>query len=144
MPVKKLAKASKFFIVTLLLALSLLLFISYKGYHQVNQLKTAANLVSHTLKVENEINNLFSHYADIESTIYKSFLEQGRLNPKLLEAPKLKAKKSFNLLNQLTQDNPLQQKNLKQVRNHQKALYKYIDTLSTANDYKDKFTFSFE
>jgi len=140
MPVKKLAKASKFFIVTLLLALSLLLFISYKGYHQVNQLKTAANLVSHTLKVENEINNLFSHYADIESTIYKSFLEQGRLNPKLLEAPKLKAKKSFNLLNQLTQDNPLQQKNLKQVRNHQKALYKYIDTLSTANDYKDKFT----
>lgn len=129
MTLKKVATSSKFFIVTLVLALSLLIFIGSTSFKQIKQLKEAASNVTQTLAVEKEINSLFSHYATMQSKTFESILRTDSLDTSSFKKFKKQSDSIFNNLNVLTTTNPTQQKILQETAQTKEAFYSSLKTL---------------
>ena len=124
-------KSYKIFIILLILAISVLTYLGSNSYKQIRELEKTAELVMHTLRVETEINNLFSQYAIMQSKVFENKLLKKSAENTLLLSQKQNAFKTFKDLNVLTKDNIEQQKKLKELTFLQEAFYKSLQELNT-------------
>ena len=123
-------KTYKIFIVLLILALSVLLYLGSNSYKQIRELEKTAEMVMHTLRVETEINSLFSQYAMMQSRIFENKLLNNFDRETLLKNQKDTTLKIFKRLNILTKDNLKQQQNLKELIALEASFYKSIEALN--------------
>tara|TARA_R110002033_G_scaffold8128_3_gene28242 strand:- start:164 stop:2752 length:2589 start_codon:yes stop_codon:yes gene_type:complete len=130
MPIKKITSSPKVLAVSLILAIALLMFLGSISYKQIVQLGESADMVSHTLEVDMEINQLFSYYAKMQSTELKNLLYHDTLGISSYENFKPDAEESFLKLKELTQDNPVQQKILFSVQSWQDSLYNSLKIIA--------------
>lgn len=113
---KNLISSTKLYVILIIIALSLLLFLGASSYKKTVDLKNAADAISHTLEVKKEINELFAYYAEMESDQLKNLLKKDTLiynirSEKHLENVKI----SFQQLRGLISDNPSQLRYLNEV-----------------------------
>ena len=130
-------KSSKIFIVLLILSIALLTFLGSNSYKQIREQEKTAELVVFTLRVETEINTLFSRYAMMQSQVLKNKLQDKVNHTILLNRQKDSALTTFNRLKILTKDKPNQQKKLQELSTIQNSFYKALDQL---NAYKTDTT----
>ncbi len=71
---RRLISSTKSYKVALVVAIALLLLLSSISYRQISNLQKSADLVSVSLMVDKEINNLFSKFSLIEASEYRSLL----------------------------------------------------------------------
>ncbi|QLG44975.1 ATP-binding protein [Costertonia aggregata] len=116
-------KPSKYFIVLLILATALLAFIGSRSYKQIQELRESADMVAHTLRVEAEINHLFSQFAMMQSEVFEARLRNETKTPNVLRIKKDSVDAIVKRLRRLTSDNPQQQRYLQQVDTQQAKLY---------------------
>ena len=126
MPIRKITSSPKVLAVSLVLAIALLMFLGSISYKQIVQLGESAEMVSHSLEVDMEINQLFSYYAQMQSTELKNLLSHDTLGISSFENYKPEVQESFIKLKKLTQDNAIQQKILLTVQSWQDSLYNFI------------------
>ena len=124
-------KTYKIFIVLLILALSVLMYLGSNSYKQIRELEKTAEMVMHTLRVETEINSLFSQYAMMQSRIFENKLLNNSDRETLLKNQKDTTLKIFKRLDILTKDNAKQQKNLEELIGLEASFYKSIEALNT-------------
>ncbi|MDL5513083.1 ATP-binding protein [Arenibacter sp. M-2] len=130
MPIRKITSSPKVLAVSLILAIALLMFLGSISYKQIVQLGESADMVSHSLEVDMEINQLFSYYAQMQSTELKNLLSQDTLGISSFENYKPEVQESFQKLRRLTQDNELQQKILFSVQSWQDSLYNSLKIIA--------------
>ncbi|MBC8770071.1 PAS domain-containing protein [Arenibacter sp. BSSL-BM3] len=130
MTFKKLVSSSKFFAVLLILAIALLMFIGSVSYKQVVRLGESADWVSHTLKINKEINQLFSYYDQMQSTEFKNVLLRDTLGISSFKVYQPEVLASFKKLKELTGHKPAQQKTLLKVSQWQDSLYHALGVIS--------------
>ena len=130
MPIRKITSSPKVLAVSLILAIALLMFLGSISYKQIVQLGQSADMVSHTLEVDMEINQLFSYYAQMQSTELKNLLSQDTLGISSFENYKPEVQKSFLKLRKLTQDNAVHQKILLSVQSWQDSLYNSLKIIA--------------
>ena len=130
MTFKKLASSSKFFTVLFILAIALLMFIGSVSYKRVIRLGNSAEMVSRTLKINKEINQLFSYYDQMQSTEFKNVLLKDTLGISSYEVYKPEVVASFKKLKELTGHNSVQQTTLLKVYQWQDSLYQALMAMS--------------
>ena len=131
MPIRKITSSPKVLAVSLVLAIALLMFLGSISYKQIVQLGESADMVSHSLEVDMEINQLFSYYAQMQSTELKNLLSHDTLGISTFENYKPEVQKSFIKLKKLTQDNAIQQKILLSVQSWQDSLYNSLNIIAS-------------
>ncbi len=130
MPIRKITSSPKVLAISLILAIALLMFLGSISYKQIVQLGKSADMVSHTLEVDMEINQLFSYYAQMQSTELKNLLSRDTLSISSYENYKPEVQESFLKLRQLTRENAVHQKILETVRTWQDSLYNSLEIIS--------------
>ena len=130
MPIRKITSSPKVLAISLILAIALLMFLGSISYKQIVQLGKSADMVSHTLEVDMEINQLFSYYAQMQSTELKNLLSHDTLSISSYKNYKPEVRESFLKLRLLTQENPVHQKILQAVRSWQDSLYISLEIIS--------------
>lgn len=130
MPIRKITSSPKVLAISLILAIALLMFLGSISYKQIVQLGKSADMVSHTLEVDMEINQLFSYYAQMQSTELKNLLSHDTLSISSYENYKPEVQESFLKLRLLTHENPVHQKILQAVRSWQDSLYISLEIIS--------------
>tara|TARA_R110002074_G_scaffold182113_1_gene346960 strand:+ start:7391 stop:9970 length:2580 start_codon:yes stop_codon:yes gene_type:complete len=130
MPIRKITSSPKVLAVSLVLAIALLMFLGSISYKQIVQLGESADMVSHSLEVDMEINQLFSYYAQMQSTELKNLLSHDTLGISSFENYKPEVQESFIKLKKLTQDNAIQQKILLSVQSWQDSLYNSLNIIA--------------
>ena len=131
MPIRKITSSPKVLAVSLVLAIALLMFLGSISYKQIVQLGESADMVSHSLEVDMEINQLFSYYAQMQSTELKNLLSHDTLGISSFENYKPEVQESFIKLKKLTQDNAIQQKILLSVQSWQDSLYNSLNIIAS-------------
>lgn len=128
-------KSSKVFIVLLIAAVAILMFIGSTSYRQIKALGESSEMVAHTLRVETEIHRLFSQYTWLQSEVYETNLLKTATIHRDFEAQKDSIADTFDGLVQLTADNRNHQQNLQKVRVLQEELYGILPRIAdTQND----------
>ena len=107
------------------------MYLGSNSYKQIRELEKTAEMVMHTLRVETEINSLFSQYAMMQSRIFENKLLNNFDRETLLKNQKDTTLKIFKRLDILTKDNLKQQKNLEELIGLEAAFYKSIESLNT-------------
>ena len=134
-------KSYKIFIVLLILAISVLTYLGSNSYKQIRGLEKTAEMVMHRLRVETEINTLFSQYGMMSAQTFESKLLNNNTQNHALNTEKENALNTFKQLSLLTKNNPEQQQQLKKLSVLQDDFYKTIQQLNakTINDtFKEK------
>lgn len=126
-------KSYKIFIILLIIAIALLAFLGSNSYKQIREQEKTAELVVYTLRVESEINTLFSEYALMQSQVLKNKLFNRVNHTILLKKQKDNARETFNKLSFLIKDKPEQQKRLNELATIQ---YKFYEAIDEFNAYK--------
>jgi PAS domain S-box-containing protein len=90
-------------------------------------------MVAHTLRVETEINQLFSQYIVMQSVVFEEKLRKNSNTSNALTIHKDSAKATFERLRLLTTDNKNQQENLQETKRVQEEFYTALDALATDN-----------
>ena len=142
MPIRKITSSPKVLAVSLILAIALLMFLGSISYKQIVQLGQSADMVSHTLEVDMEINQLFSYYAQMQSTELKNLLSQDTLGISSYENYKPQVQESFQKLRKLTQDNSVHQKILLSVQSWQDSLYNSLKIIANIPFQKTNYSSS--
>ncbi|MDN3667378.1 ATP-binding protein [Algibacter miyuki] len=124
-------KRYKIFIVLLILALSVLTFLGSNSYKQIRELEKTAEMVVHTLRIETEINSLFSQYAMMQSRTFENKLLNIVDHSDFFDIQKDSTLKIYNRLSALTSDNPKQQESLKELKVLQKDFYSTIIAINS-------------
>ena len=127
----KVVSSTKFFAILLVLAVALLMFIGSVSYKQVIRLGESADWVSQSLKVDMEIDQLFSYYHQMQSVEFKNLLLRDTLGISSYEVYKPQVLLSHKKLKELTHNNPVQQKTLLRVMYWQDSLYQALGTMSS-------------
>lgn len=140
MPIRKLTSSPKVLAVSLILAIALLMFLGSISYKQIVQLGESADMVSHTLEVDMEINQLFSYYSQMQSTELKNLLSRDTLGISSFENYKPEVQESFMKLRELTQENPVQQKILLSVQSWQDSLYNSLKVIANIPFQKSNYS----
>ncbi|MGJ8734658.1 MAG: CHASE3 domain-containing protein, partial [Cellulophaga sp.] len=120
-------KSYKIFIILLIIAIALLAFLGSNSYKQIREQEKTAELVVYTLRVESEINTLFSEYALMQSQVLKNKLFNKVNHTILLKKYKDSARETFSKLSFLIKDKPEQQKRLNELATIQFKFYEAID-----------------
>ena len=141
MALKRLVSSPKLYVILLILATALLIFIGSISYKQIIEFRDAANRVNHTMMVEKEINNLFSIYTRMESAELKNLLKKDTLSyvssfKKYINA----ADSSLYKVKTLVNDNPIQQNHLVRVGELQNDLVQSLKALSSSPKTRIKFS----
>ncbi len=123
-------KPSKIFVVLFVLALGLLAYIGSSSYKQILELRDATDLVTQTLRTETKINQLFSQYRLMQSTVFENRLRQRTESIRMVESQKDSAQILFNELRQITLDNPVQQRRVSEITLAQSTFYKALNNLA--------------
>ncbi|MCK0188385.1 ATP-binding protein [Arenibacter sp. F20364] len=140
MPIRKITSSPKVLAVSLILAIALLMFLGSISYKQIVQLGESADMVSNTLEVDMEINQLFSYYAQMQSTELKNLLSQDTLGISSYEIYKPEVQGSFLKLRELTQNNPVQQRILHSVESWQDSLYNSLSIIANIPFQKSNYS----
>tara|TARA_R110002051_G_scaffold56554_1_gene105210 strand:- start:12716 stop:15286 length:2571 start_codon:yes stop_codon:yes gene_type:complete len=97
------------FKIALVIAVFLLLFIASVNYRMIKNLQNSSELVSQSLMVDKEINNLFSQYSLMESAEFRSvILKDSTFKDSYIDY-KLESDQAFSRLYTLTENTPKQQ-----------------------------------
>ena len=94
------------FKIAMVVAVLLLLFIASINYRQIKSLQTSAEWVSHSLRVDKEINNLFSQYNLMESAEFRSVILRDSTFANSYIDYKLESDNALKRLAKLTKDIP--------------------------------------
>lgn len=129
-------KSYKIFIVLIILAISVLTYLGSNSYKQIRGLEKTAEMVMHRLRVETEINTLFSQYGMMSAQTFESKLLNNSTQNQTLNTEKENALNTFKQLSLLTKNNSEQQQQLKKLSVLQDDFYKTIQQLNskTIND----------
>lgn len=131
MTLKNLFKSTKLFVILLILAVALLIFIGSISFKQISDLRKSAALVNRTMEVDKEINHLFSLYTTMESVELENLLRQDTLGTSSsFRNFTDEASNSFEKLKNLTNDNELQQNYLADVFELQESLSNSLSSVS--------------
>jgi PAS domain S-box-containing protein len=131
MTFKNLLKSTKLFVILLILAIALLIFIGSISFKQISDLRKSAALVNRTMEVDKEINRLFSLYTTMESVELENLLRQDTLGTaSSYQNFAEEAYDSFERLASLTNDNQLQQNYLADVFKLQENLRNSLSSVS--------------
>ncbi|MGR7813763.1 ATP-binding protein [Lacinutrix undariae] len=130
-------KSYKIFIVLLILSISMLIYLGSNSYKQITNLEKTAEMVMHRMRVETEINNLFSQYAMMSNKVFENILLNKPAEPHLLNTQKENTKKTFEQLSVLIKNNTEQQNNLNELSKLQDTFYNTLYQLNT-NTKKEK------
>ncbi|MDX1328205.1 MAG: hypothetical protein R3299_10925, partial [Arenibacter sp.] len=76
MTLKRLVSSPKFYVIMLIVATALLIFIGGISYKQINRLNKSAEAVSRIIEVEIHINQLFTAYSQMQAEELKNHLLQ--------------------------------------------------------------------
>jgi signal transduction histidine kinase/CHASE3 domain sensor protein len=113
---KSLFSSSKIYIVLVISAIVVLIFIGSLSYLKLSALRKASDAISHTLEVEKEINVLFSTYSQLELAQLKTLLRKDTLiNSGNFQKYLKNADASYQRLKILVSDNPSQLDHLKRI-----------------------------
>ena len=141
MAFKKIVSSPKLYVVLLIFATALLIFIGSISYKQITEFKKAGNLVTHTMEVEKEINILFSIYAQMESAQLKNLLRKDTVvYASTFEKYIQKANTSLDSLQILVSDNSVQQTHLTRIRELQKDLISSLKSIAESPKTRLKFS----
>ncbi|MEO9892040.1 PAS domain-containing protein [Aurantibacter sp.] len=97
------------FKIALVIAIFLLFFIASVNYREIKHLQTSSELVSTSLIVDKEINNLFSQFSLMESAEFRSVILKDSTFADSYIDYKIESDKAFDKLSELTKDYPEQQ-----------------------------------
>tara|TARA_R110002051_G_scaffold212635_2_gene277724 strand:- start:7796 stop:10384 length:2589 start_codon:yes stop_codon:yes gene_type:complete len=141
MAFKRLVSSPKLYVILLILATALLIFIGSISYKQIIEFKDAANRVTHTMSVEKEINALFSIYTRMESAELKNLLRKDTLAYASSFQKFIKeADSSLYNVKKLVNDNPIQQNHLVRVGELQNDLEASLKAISSSPRTRLKFS----
>tara|TARA_R110002050_G_scaffold59259_2_gene132575 strand:- start:21522 stop:24110 length:2589 start_codon:yes stop_codon:yes gene_type:complete len=140
MAFKKLASSPKLFVILLIIATALLIFIGSISYKQISELGDSADSISHTLEVQKEINHLFFIYSRMESAELKNLLKKDTLQYSFsFQKYLIEADSSLSVLKSLVDDNPIQQNHLTRIGELQKDLVNALKAISSTPQTRVKF-----
>ena len=138
---KRIVSSPKLYVILLIFAMALLVFIGSVSYKQITEFKEAGNLVTHTIEVEKEINILFSIYAQMESAQLKNLLRKDTVvYASTFQKYIQKANKSIDSLEILIDDNTVQQTHLIRIKELQQDLITALKTISDSPKTSRKFS----
>lgn len=141
MAFKRLASSPKLYVILLILATALLIFIGSISYKQIIEFKDSANNVTHTMMVEKEINNLFSIYTYMESVELRNLLRKDTLSYASSFQKYIKeADSSLYKVRKLVNDNPIQQNHLVRVGELQNDLVASLNAITRSPKSYVKFS----
>ncbi|MCM4166991.1 Adaptive-response sensory-kinase SasA [Arenibacter antarcticus] len=146
MVLKKLAPSPKVYIIMLIAATALLLFIGSISYRQIDRLGKSAESVTSIMQVDMQINHLFSYYGQMQATELRNRLLQDSTGISTFEVYMPETLESIKILEELTSNKPAQQKILKKVKIWQDSLFLSLKQLAatpynqpiTSANYKEK------
>jgi len=125
--------STKSYKIALVIAIALLLLLSSISYRQIINMRNSADLVSGSLLVDKEINNLFSKFSLIEASGYKSLIVNDSTFKDTYSVYKNEAETSFKQLAKLTQDIPEQRQYLDTINHWRDSL---DISLNNINNYR--------
>ncbi len=126
---KGIVTSTKTYIIILVVAVALLLFIAAISYRQVERLQTSAAQVSHTLEVNKGISNLFSNYTLMESAQMKALMLNQASESNSWKNYIVQSEVSLKNLYRLTSDNLIQQDRVTKIQILKEDLYEVLTSL---------------
>lgn len=133
MALKRPVFSPKIYLIMLIIAMALLMFIGSISYKQIDRLGKSAATVNHIMEVGIHINQLFSYYSQMQAAELKNRLLQDSINISTYEAFMPEAREAFNKLEQLIGKKPEQQQTMAQVKFWQDSLFHYLGEVSEIN-----------
>jgi len=121
--------SSKPYVIALVIAVAVLLFTAGMAYRQIKRMQTSAEMVAHTLQVNNAISELSAHYDQSESEEFREKLSNGTNSTITLDQYKYNGKAIVDSLKALTSDNPSQQERLGPIEELLETLYDQLPLL---------------
>lgn len=141
MNLKRKATPTKFYVILLIIAAALLMFIGSISFKQIIELRDSANSIAHTLEVEKEINNLFFIHSRMESSELKNLLRKDTLSYATIFNKYIKsADSSLINLKLLVNDNPVQQTHVRRISELQGELIDALNKISKSPKTRLKFS----
>lgn len=141
MNLKRKATPTKFYVILLIIAAALLMFIGSISFRQIIELRDSADSIAHTLEVEKEINNLFFIHSRMESSELKNLLRKDTLSYSTTFNKFIKsADSSLINLKLLVNDNPVQQTHIKRITELQVDLVNALNKISKSPQTRLKFS----
>ncbi len=136
MPLKSIYRAPWFVKVVFVVSLFIVFFIAGVSYKHITDLSKSQELVVQTYKVNVELEQILSYLKDAETGQRGYFITQDSLYLQPFLESRSKINNSFAELKSLTKDNPVQQKNLKELNVLIENRLENFDLVSayTAND----------
>lgn len=130
MVLKRLAHSPKVYIIMLIIATALLMFIGSVSYRQIERLGKSVDSVTRIMQVDMQIDGLFSYYGQMQATELKNRLLQDSTGISTYKVYMPETLESFKLLEELTSHNPEQQKILQKVKLWQDSLFLSLKQLA--------------
>jgi len=129
MQFKAFSKSTKNYSILLLISVGILLFAEGLTFKQIGLLRESADQVAQSLEVEMAIDDLFSHYSQMQAEALGNLLVQQEFEDTAWNDQKNQTFTSYNTLENLVGDNqPLSDK-LHEIRRLQNTLYRSFQTL---------------
>lgn len=130
MPLKKMASSPKVYVIMLIAATALLMFIGSISYRQIDRLGKSADSVRRVMQVDMQINHLFSFYSQMQAAEFKNHLLQDTTGLSSYVAYMPDALEAIETLEELIANRPEQQKILQSVKVLQDSLFLSLDELA--------------
>ncbi|HUH48182.1 MAG TPA: ATP-binding protein [Arenibacter sp.] len=127
MAIKKLASSPKVYLIMLIVAMALLMFIGSISYKQIDRLGKSAESVNHIMEVGMQINKLFSYYSQMQSSEMKNRLLQDSTGISSYEIFMPETLEAYNRLKQLIGQKPGQRVTLVKVGIWQERLFQSLN-----------------
>lgn len=122
--------SSKLYIIILILAVGILLFIASLGYKQTKLLEQQSTQISHTLEVQKEISTLYSSLSLMVSTALANNYESGALNATEWEFYEKESEKARKNLLELSNDRLIRQENIIKLTGLQNELLSQLEKIN--------------
>ncbi|WP_086476697.1 PAS domain-containing protein [Arenibacter amylolyticus] len=130
MALKRLVSSPKFYVIMLIVATALLIFIGGISYKQIDRLNKSAEAVSRIIEVEIHINQLFTAYSQMQAAELKNHLLQDSTRLSSYRVYRDKAMDAIITLEELTKNRPNQQKILESISVWQDSLFLALNQLT--------------
>src|SRR5690606_18280533 len=113
---KGIVTSTKTYIIILVIAMAMLLFIAAISFRQVERLQDSAAQLSKILKVNKGISNRFAKYAVVDSAEMKALMLSGASDAPAWKSYQVQSEASLKNLYRLTSDNVIQQDRVTKIQ----------------------------
>lgn len=113
----------------LIVATGLLMFLTYILFQQIKRLESSSELISHSMMVNKEINNLFQQFDLLESSEFKSLVLKDSTSGNSYADHRRDTDKALKKLNDLVQDLPYYQAHLDSIDRLKDSLHTTLTDL---------------